>query len=186
MFGYLISALVGALAGYSVAVEKYKGGTISPNVSLLASALSPTPGALPASSSSGGSGVVAAGEVTPARNELCRQILAGEHRPEKLDAYANLFGQEGLSHHASALASKAGQIRLQARTAAELVERSRVGDQQAWALIETIATDAKSGSVPAQVSVKLMEQYCAAHPAPQGMPDVCGNLGGTSATRVAA
>lgn len=111
---------------------------------------------------------IAHGEVTPARNELCKAILDKEHRPNTLYQLAGVFGEEGLVNHANALKAKADRIVWQMQGAAELVERSRTGDQQAWAMIQTLGEDAKRGSVPAQVSCKLIEQYCKDHPPPEG------------------
>jgi hypothetical protein len=104
------------------------------------------------------------GVCTPARARLHAHFLANEHNPDKLMRAANLYSQVGLDPQASSLATKAKDVIDQANVAAELVERSRAGDQNAIGMITAIRDSATNGSLRAKISSLLIEDYIHEHP----------------------
>lgn len=106
----------------------------------------------------------APGQLTPERAAIHGELMRRQHDPEKLKKAAQLFGHEGLPDQARMLLEKAACVHQQMHGAKELVERSRAGDQHAMAMIKAIGEQAKEGSVRAQVSCILIEQYCVANP----------------------
>jgi hypothetical protein len=86
------------------------------------------------------------------------------HQPHRLMKAAHLFGAEGLTQQAAELAAKAQAVQQQAKGAAELVERSRAGDQNAMGTIADLRDVAIKGGLRAKVSCILIEEYCKANP----------------------
>jgi hypothetical protein len=104
------------------------------------------------------------GVCTPARVRLHGHLLANEHNPDKLMRAAGIYSQYGLEPQAASLVTKAQDVIGQANVAAELVERSRAGDQNAIGMITAIRDSAAKGSLRARISVLLVEDYINEHP----------------------
>jgi hypothetical protein len=104
------------------------------------------------------------GVCTPTRHRLHRHLLANEHHPDKLMRAAGLYAQYGLEPQATSLATKAKEVIDQANVAAELVERSRAGDQNAIGMITSIRDSANNGNLRAKISTLLIEDYIHEHP----------------------
>ena len=104
------------------------------------------------------------GVCSPARARLHGHLIANEHNPDKLMRAAGLYSQYGLEPQAASLVTKAQDVIGQANVAAELVERSRAGDQNAIGMITAIRDSATKGSLRARISVLLIEDYINDHP----------------------
>jgi hypothetical protein len=85
--------------------------------------------------------------------------------PNNLKIGAALFSHEGLPAHAEALLSKATLIHAMMHGAADIVERSRAGDQHAMAMAKSIGDEARQGNKRAQLSWILIEDYTKSNPA---------------------
>ena len=77
---------------------------------------------------------------------------------------AAAFGAENLPHHAQALANKAEMLHNMIHVAKSLVERCRVHDQHAMAIVQGIGEQAKAGNKRAQLSAWLIQEYTKANP----------------------
>lgn len=104
------------------------------------------------------------GKVTPQRVAVHGDLMNNCHSPQKLMKAAQLFGAEGLPHHAEALANKAQILHKMIHGAKAIVECSRAGDQHAMALAKKIGENARAGDKRAQLSAWLIEQYTKENP----------------------
>jgi|SRR5271157_25395 len=104
------------------------------------------------------------GVCSPARARLHGHLLVNEHNPDKLMRAAGIYSQMGLDAQAISLATKAKDVVAQANIAAELVERSRSGDQNAIGMIASIRDNALTGDLRAKISMLLIDDYANAHP----------------------
>lgn len=104
------------------------------------------------------------GICTPARARLHGHLLTNEHNPDKLMRAAGLYNQFGLEPQAASLMTKANDVIAQANVAAELVERSRSGDQNAIGMIASIHDQAAKGNLRARISAVLIDDYITEHP----------------------
>jgi hypothetical protein len=120
--------------------------------------------ASPASSASP-QGLQLRGQLTPQRVAVHGDLMSNCLDPQKLVKAAQLFGAEGLPHHAEALANKAQLLHQMIHGAKAIVECSRAGDQHAMALAKKIGEEARAGSKRAQLSAWLIEQYTKDNPA---------------------
>ncbi len=105
------------------------------------------------------------GQLTPQRVAVHADLMTHCMSPQKLAKAAQLFGAEGLPHHAEALAQKADVLSKMLHGAKAIVECSRAGDQHAMALAKAIGENARAGDKRAQLSAKLIEQYTRQYPA---------------------
>ena len=105
------------------------------------------------------------GQLTPQRAAIHGDLMSNCIEPQKLVKAAQLFGAEGLPHHAEALANKAQILHQMIHGAKAIVECSRAGDQHAMALAKSIGENARAGDKRAQLSAWLIEQYTKQHPA---------------------
>ena len=105
---------------------------------------------------------------TPAQAQLIHgQLMGREFNPTKLEKAAELFHNKGLTSQARDLKFKAGQVREQAKVAAELVERSRANDQNALGMIAAIREEAAKNKPRAIVSAGLIAKYIEQNPMPE-------------------
>lgn len=81
-------------------------------------------------------------ELPSAAAQVHGQLMAYEIRPQALRHAAMAFG------------------------AAQLVERSRMGDQNAMGMISAVADQANRGNPRAQTAAQLIHLYCQANPPP--------------------
>jgi len=105
------------------------------------------------------------GKLTPQRAAIHGKLMSICNDPQKLAKAAQLFGAEGLPHHAEALANKAKVLHKMIHGAKAIVECSRAGDQHAMALAKSIGENARAGDKRAQLSAWLIEQYTKDNPA---------------------
>ena len=100
------------------------------------------------------------------------RLMHHEYRPHILRRAASIFGQEGFVDAARGLEQKAELAEMQMRETPDLVERARLGDQNAIALITQIREGARRGNLRSNMSARLMEEYINTHPAdpPGGLP----------------
>lgn len=105
------------------------------------------------------------GQLTPDRARIHGELMSNCLDPNKLVKAAQLFGAEGLPHHAEALANKAEILHKMIHGAKAIVECSRAGDQHAMALAKSIGENARAGDKRAQLSAWLIEQYTKQNPA---------------------
>jgi hypothetical protein len=105
------------------------------------------------------------GQLTPQRAAIHGELMSTCNNPQKLVKAAQLFGAEGLPHHAEALANKAQILHQMIHGAKAIVECSRAGDQHAMALAKKIGENARAGDKRAQLSAWLIEQYTKENPA---------------------
>ncbi len=105
------------------------------------------------------------GKLTPQRVAIHGDLMSNCNNPKKLVKAAQLFGAEGLPHHAEALANKAQILHQMIHGAKAIVECSRAGDQHAMALAKKIGENARAGDKRAQLSAWLIEQYTKENPA---------------------
>ena len=105
------------------------------------------------------------GQLTPQRVAIHADLMGNCNNPQKLVKAAQLFGAEGLPHHAEALANKAQVLSKMFHGARAIVECSRAGDQHAMALAKAIGENARAGDKRAQLSALLIEQYSKQNPA---------------------
>jgi hypothetical protein len=106
----------------------------------------------------------APGQLTPARVAVHGDLMQRCNDPRKLKQAAALFGHEGLPFHSDALLRKAAMIHEMMHGAADIVERSRAGDQHAMALAKSIGEQARAGNQRARLSWVLIEDYTKRHP----------------------
>lgn len=104
------------------------------------------------------------GNATPARAAVHGWLMNYENRPRELDIAAQVFGAEGLTEQASQLAAKSNDIKQQAAEVPGLVERARLGDQNAMGMIAAVRENAAAGNKRALSSYRLIEQYCICRP----------------------
>lgn len=104
------------------------------------------------------------GKLTPQRAAVHGDLMSNCNDPQKLVKAAQLFGAEGLPHHAEALANKAELLHKMIHGAKAIVECSRAGDQHAMALAKAIGENARAGDKRAQLSAWLIEQYTKVNP----------------------
>ncbi len=104
------------------------------------------------------------GKLTPQRAAIHSKLMSVCNNPQKLAKAAQLFGAEGLPHHAEALANKAKVLHKMIHGAKAIVECSRAGDQHAMALAKQIGENARAGDKRAQLSAWLIEQYTKDNP----------------------
>lgn len=104
------------------------------------------------------------GKLTPQRAAVHGDLMTNCVDPQKLVKAAQLFGAEGLPHHAEALANKAEILHKMIHGAKAIVECSRAGDQHAMALAKSIGENARAGDKRAQLSAWLIEQYTKTNP----------------------
>ena len=104
------------------------------------------------------------GKLTPQRAAVHGDLMRTCTNPQKLVKAAQLFGAEGLPHHAEALANKAQVLHKMIHGAKAIVECSRAGDQHAMALAKSIGENARAGDKRAQLSAWLIEQYTKDNP----------------------
>lgn len=104
------------------------------------------------------------GKLTPQRAAVHGELMTRCNNPKKLVKAAQLFGAEGLPHHAEALANKAQMLHQMLHGAKAIVECSRAGDQHAMALAKQIGENARAGDKRAQLSAWLIEQYTKDNP----------------------
>jgi len=104
------------------------------------------------------------GQLTPQRAAIHGDLMGNCINPQKLVKAAQLFGAEGLPHHAEALANKAQILHQMIHGAQAIVECSRAGDQHAIALAHKIGENARAGDKRAQLSAWLIEQYTKDNP----------------------
>lgn len=104
------------------------------------------------------------GKLTPERAAVHANFMRTCNNPQKLLKAARLFGAEGLSHHAEALANKAEVLHKMIHGAKAIVECSRAGDQHAMALAKQIGENARAGDKRAQLSAWLIQQYTKDNP----------------------
>jgi hypothetical protein len=105
------------------------------------------------------------GKLTPQRAAVHGELMSTCMDPKKLVKAAQLFGAEGLPHHAEALANKAEVLHQMIHGAKAIVECSRAGDQHAIAIAQAIGENARKGDKRAQLSAWLIEQYTKQNPA---------------------
>jgi hypothetical protein len=106
----------------------------------------------------------APGQLTPERVAVHGDLMRRCNDPRKLKQAAALFGHEGLPFHSTALLQKAAMIHEMMHGAADIVERSRAGDQHAMALAKSIGEQARAGNKRAKLSWILIEDYTKRHP----------------------
>lgn len=109
-------------------------------------------------------GLALRGKLTPQRARIHGELMSNCLDPQKLVKAAQLFGAEGLPHHAEALANKADILHQMIHGAKAIVECSRAGDQHAMALAKKIGENARAGDKRAQLSAWLIEQYTQKNP----------------------
>jgi hypothetical protein len=78
------------------------------------------------------------------------------------------------------------EIQAMKQGAEELVLRAREGDQNAMAMIASVAQNAKRGDKRAQMSVRLLQQYIQAHPVAAGEGGNTGITAGRASARTKA
>lgn len=115
------------------------------------------------------------GNMSPAKAAVHGWLMNYEHRPRELDVAAQIFGAEGLTEQANQLAAKSAEVKKQAAEIPALVERARLGDQNAMGMIAAVRENAAKGNPRALTSFKLIEQYCICCPSPENAQ---GNGGG--------
>jgi hypothetical protein len=142
----LLLALSGGLFGAHHVIKKRRAAQAQP-------ALTATP-----------QGLQLRGQLTPQRAAIHGDLMGNCLDPQKLVKAAQLFGAEGLPHHAEALANKAQILHQMIHGAQAIVECSRAGDQHAMALAKKIGENARAGDKRAQLSAWLIEQYTKENP----------------------
>lgn len=118
------------------------------------------------------------GNMSPAKAAVHGWLMNYEHRPRELDIAAQVFGAEGLTDQAKQLAQKSADVKQQAAEVPALVERARMGDQNAMGMIAAVRENAGRGDPRAFTSFKLIEAYCLCCPAPAMGPHTDGSSGG--------
>jgi hypothetical protein len=106
----------------------------------------------------------APGQLTPARVAVHGDLMTRCIDPNNLRIGAALFNHEQLPAHAQALLSKAALIHEMMHGAADIVQRSRAGDQHAMAMAKSIGDQARQGNKRAQLSWFLIEDYTKRNP----------------------
>jgi hypothetical protein len=143
----LLLALGGGLLGAHHVIKKHRAAKAHP-------ALTASP-----------QGLQLRGQLTPQRAAVHGDLMGNCLDPQKLVKAAQLFGAEGLPHHAEALVNKAQMLHQMLHGAKAIVECSRAGDQHAMALAKKIGENARAGDKRAQLSAWLIEQYTKDNPA---------------------
>jgi hypothetical protein len=106
----------------------------------------------------------APGQLTPARVAVHGDLMTRCIDPNNLKIGAALFNHEQLPAHAQALLGKAALIHEMMHGAADIVQRSRAGDQHAMAMAKSIGDEARQGNERAQLSWILIEDYTKRNP----------------------
>lgn len=106
----------------------------------------------------------APGQLTPARVAVHGDLMERCIDPTSLKVGAALFNHEQLPAHAQALLGKAALIHEMMHGAADIVQRSRAGDQHAMAMAKSIGDEARQGNKRAQLSWFLIEDYTKRNP----------------------